>query len=427
LLQRNFGEPSGSTRPLKGMSHGAISPQDVNRRYGGLTNASLAGKAVGITPNAVAASVIKPMNEQAWTNRVGDEFNHIFQSAAQAQARAMHARQMRSRAHRLGLVDPGHLAEKATQLWGSNGGSRLENLARQAAFRLTTGGVTALQTVLHPRDPLERHLLLSKMSEYLGSDQSPAQQDLERSVQQLHQQHGDELLALNNSAAAFAQLNDASPAATATAAGLRSIFLDAGRMPGDAVITATRLAKGLLEKFDGQTFESALRQLGEGVLADLRSPQPSRHAERVGVALTNAGAFMTVRMSLGVARDLKTRLASQGKMLPQSEPRIACTLLESAESGCADAPSFCGALFGTERASEASGNLEVLSSLRQTVQAMPNTWWTADSESSRFQLLEDLDVRMSVLGASGKSPEKDLASRLRERLAANALPEGTQT
>ena len=177
------------------MSHSALPSIDSSRRFGVSANSSI-GVALGVTAASVAPSVIKPMNEQAWENRVGQEHAHIFQSAAQSHLRSSKARELRSRAQRLGLIDPGHLAEKAFQLWGSNGENRLETLARQAAFRLSTGGISALQSSMHSRDPLERHLLLSKMAELLGQNDTRAHEGLEQSVSQLRQHHGDELLAL---------------------------------------------------------------------------------------------------------------------------------------------------------------------------------------------------------------------------------------
>ena len=410
------------------MGHSALPLIDTNLRYAATSNAPR-GLVMGATAAAVAPSTIKPMNEQAWSNRVGEEYNQIFQSAAQATLRAGRAREMRSRSQRLGLVDPGHLADKASQLWGSDGANRLETLARQAAFRLTTGGVSALQASMHSRDPLERHLLYSKMAELLGEDDAAAQKGLEQSVLQLKHHHGDELLALSNTAETFSTLHDTQihkEGDASAAEGLRRIYLDAGRMPGDSVITPLNLARGLLEKVEHSSFETALKKLGEGVLADLRSPQPSRHAERVGVALTNAGAFMTVRMALGISKDLRVRLSSQGTKLRQSDAQIACKLLESAEEGCASMVDLGGSIFGQDQAPAAMANANVLTSLRQAVTSMPTTWWAKDQEGARFQLLEDIDQRMSILKDPANDPAEQIAIRLRAQLSDSSLTPETQ-
>lgn len=377
---------------------------------------------------ATAAGNLKPVNEQAWSHRVGEEFSHVFQSAAQSHLRHARSREARSRAQRLGLVDPGHLAEKALQLWGPGGEERLDALARQALYRLTAGGSSSLNASLQPRDPLERHLLLSKMAEHLGHEDSPAQRELALSVQQLHEHHGDELLALDNSAPAFAKLHPpaAAPEAEADAAtSLRRLYLDAGRTAGDAVVSPNKLARGLLERFEADRFEPALRQLGQGVLADLRSQQPSRHAERVAVALANAGAFMNVRRALGIARELRLRLKALSQDVGGSEAQLASKLLEESDEGCASAHAFAASLLGAQAGDQCLGRSGPLSCLRHAVTCMPAAWWPEAGQPARLQLLEDLDARLRRLSDSGATPASGIESRLRSAAAGQPLaPQG---
>jgi hypothetical protein len=404
------------------------------RRYG--PTAAGAAAALSASTSAAAAYAattgavnLKSMNEQAWSNRVGEEFSHVFQSAAQSHLRHARSREARSRAQRLGLVDPGHLAEKALLLWGAGGEERLDALARQALYRLTAGGSSSLNTSLQPRDPLERHLLLSKMAEHLGHEDSPAQRELALSVQQLHEQHGDELLALDNSAPAFAKLHPQAAAPEAAtddaAAGLRRVYLEAGRTVGDAVVSPNKLARGLLERFDADRFEPALRQLGEGVLADLRSSQPSRHAERVAVALANAGAFMNVRRALGISRELRLRLKASSQDVGASDAQLASKLLEASDEGCASAHAFAAGLLGAQAGEQCLGRSALLSCLRHAVTCMPAAWWPEAGLPARLQLLEDLDARLRRLSDSGATPASGIESRLRSAAAGQPLaPQG---
>lgn len=396
------------------------------RRYASAATGAAASLATSYSAQAAQAAgalMMKPVNDLAWSNRVGEEYSHIFQSAVQSHLRHARSREARSRSQRLGLVDPSHLAEKALQLWGSGGDERLEALARQALYRLTTGGSTSLNASLQPRDPLEQHLLLSKMAEHLGHDEdSPAQRELRLSLQQLQEHHGDELAALERGAPAFAKLHEAAapgsaqatndPAANPAAA-LRRIYLDAGRTEGDAVVSPNKLALGLLARFDADRFEHALRQLGEGVLADLRSPLPSRHASRVAVALSNAGAFMNVRRALGISRELRLRLNAHSQDIEDSEGRLASKLLEVSEQGCASATGFADGLLGEPRGGQCLSRQGSLSCLRHAVGCMPAAWWPDSCGPARLQLLEDLDMRLRRLRDSGATPASGAESRLR--------------
>ncbi len=387
--------------------------------------ASLATAYSAQAAQAAGALMMKPVNDLAWSSRVGEEFSHIFQSAVQSHLRHARSREARSRSQRLGLVDPSHLAEKALQLWGSGGEERLEALARQALYRLTTGGSTSLNASLQPRDPLEQHLLLSKMAEHLGHDEdSPAHRELQLSLQQLQEHHGDELAALERGAPAFAKLHEATAApglaqaaandpAANPAAALRRIYLDAGRTEGDAVVSPNKLALGLLARFDADRFELALHQLGEGVLADLRSPLPSRHASRVAVALSNAGAFMNVRRALGISRELRLRLNAHSQDIEDSEGQLASKLLEVSEQGCASATGFADGVLGERRGGQCLSRPGSLSCLRHAVSCMPPAWWPESGHPARLQLLEDLDMRLHRLSDSGATPASGAESRLR--------------
>lgn len=419
------------------MAQSSSLPIDTStRRYASAAIGAAASLATAYSAQAAQAAgalLMKPVNDLAWSNRVGEEFSHIFQSAVQSHLRHARSREARSRSQRLGLVDPSHLAEKALQLWGSGGEERLEALARQALYRLTTGGSTSLNASLQPRDPLEQHLLLSKMAEHLGHDEdSPAHRELQLSLQQLQEHHGDELAALERGAPAFAKLHEAAavpgspraandPAASPAAA-LRRIYLDAGRTEGDAVVSPNKLALGLLARFDADRFELALRQLGEGVLADLRSPLPSRHASRVAVALSNAGAFMNVRRALGISRELRLRLNAHSQDIEDSEGQLASKLLEVSEQGCASATGFADGVLGEPRGGQCLSRHGSLSCLRHAVGCMPAAWWPESGGPARLQLLEDLDMRLRRLSDSGATPASGVESRLRAAAASGRPP-----
>ena len=360
------------------------------------------------------------MSESSWSGRVGsNEFAEIFQSAANGAKRAAHARALVSRARQLGMFEPSELAEKARQLWGSGGEKKLDASARQAAFQLSTGGIRALQQALESKDPLERLLILSKVSEYLGPDDSSASDDLQNAVLLLRQRHGDEILALSNSASSFAKVRETDNPAEQTAdaaSGLRSVYLDAGRMPGDAVISPQKLAQNLIDQCGESNFSSALEQLSAGVLADLRSSQPSRHALRVGVALTNAGAFTAVRIALGLAKELRGRLAGAGITLDKADPNVACKLLQESAGGCSGSRALCNAIFGEAIVAKATKSPVAMSIVRQVVQSTPDSWWPADKNGAKLKLLNDIDSLLSVLGDAGSSPQAEAASKLRAML-----------
>lgn len=361
-------------------------------------------------------TALRSLNERSWSDRVGDEFSQLFQSAAQAQSRASLAREMRSRSQRLGLVDPNQLADMAARLWGPGGENKLDTLARQAAFRLNASGMAGLEASLSARDPMERQLLLSKMAEHIGRNDVSSERLLQSAARNLQTRHGDELKALHNSAAAFDVLHhmdapDADKAAGASK--LRGIFLDAGRTAGDAVVSAPKLASELLAKFDGPQFEVALMQLGEGVLADLRSAYPSQHAERVAAALTNSGAFMNVRKALGLSRRMRSQLAALGEPLENSDAHVATKLLEEAEVGCADASTWAKSLLGAQQGDRLLNNGAALTSLRSTVTDTPLSWWSDQHQSARFQLLEELDNLASALNRTDQAIGSSIQKRLR--------------
>jgi hypothetical protein len=296
----------------------------------------------------------------------------------------------------------------------------LDALARNAAFQFGSGGAKALQQVLRQMDPLEQLLILSKVSEYLGGGDTPAHEDLETSVQRLTEKHGDEIVALKNSAMAFGKLRDVETDQSPSndpVSGLRSVYLDAGRTPGDSVISPQKLAQSLLEMCDESRFEVALEQLAAGVLADLRSSQPSRHALRVGVALTNAGAFMAVRAALGIAKELRGRLASAGKSLEASDPAVACKLLQESSGGCSTFKALCNAIFGNSASAPVIGSTPILSAIRHVVESIPNSWWPADNNGAKFKLLAEIDSLLSGLGDSARNLSADVASLQREKLA----------
>lgn len=411
---------------IDGMSQSVPTFNPLAASTGRLVDPSLiAARAAESAPSRSGA---KAMSEPVWNGRVGnDEFAEIFQSAAQGAKRAAQSRQLQARAQRLGMFEPADLGNKAREVWGASGEKKLDASARNAAFQLSVGGATALKRVLQHMDPLERLLVLSKVSEYLGPGDTQAHNDLEMAVLQLKEHHDDEIIALKNSAAAFANLRETGPEenpSADSATGLRSVYLDAGRMPGDTVISPQKLARSLMEKCDESKFEAALDQLGAGVLADLRSPQPSRHALRVGVALTNAGALMTVRTAMGIAKDLRGRLASNGKDLEKSNPEIVCAMLDESAGGCSSSNALCNSLFGEGAASRALGSPSALTSVRQAVQATPDSWWPSDNKGSKLKLLDDIDSRISALGEYGKNPSVEVASRLRAKLPKPVSPEG---
>ncbi len=361
-------------------------------------------------------TTLRSVNERAWSDRVGDEFSQLFQSAAQSQSRAAMAREMRSRSQRLGLLDPSLLAEMAARLWGASGENKLDALARQAAFRLNSSGLAGLETSLSPRDPMERQLLLSKMAEHIGRNDAASERILQSAARNLQARHGDELKALHNSAPAFDVLHhmDApDPSKAAGASELRSIFLDAGRTAGDAIISAPKLANQLLAKFDGPQFEVALMQLGEGVLADLRSMHPSQHAERVSAALTNSGAFMNVRKALALSRRMRAQMAAQGEAIENSDAFVATKFLEEADAGCSEASRLTRSLVGDEQAERMLAHGGALTCLRQSMSDMPLSWWS--DQPARLKLLDDLDDLTNALNR----PDQTLAFSIQKRLRAD--------
>ena len=376
--------------------------------------------------SAPGRSGAKAMSEPAWKGRAGvDEFAEIFQSAAQGVKRAAQSRQLQAKAQQLGIFEPADLGNKAREVWGAAGEKKLDASARNAAFQLSSGGATALKHALQQMDPLEKLLVLSKVSEYLGPGNSQAHDDLEMAVLQLKEHHDDEIIALKNSATAFASLRETGPEQAPSAdstTGLRSVYLDVGRTPGDSVVSPQKLAHSLLEKCDEGKFEAALDQLGAAVLADLRTPQPSRHALRVGVALTNAGAFTTVRTALGIAKELRGRLASTGKDLEKSNPEVVCALLDESAGGCSNSKALFSSLFGEGAATRALGSPSTLTSVRQAVQATPESWWPSDNKGAKLKLLDDIDSRVSVLGDSVRNPSAEIESRLRAKLPKPAAP-----
>lgn len=335
---------------------------------------------------------MKPLNERAWADKVGSEYSQLFQEAAQAQSRAMTARNTLSRSQRSGMMDPSQLAQLSTQLWGAQGENKLDALARQALFRMSTSGLAGLEACLHPRDPLERMMLLSKMSELMGGGDSASQQMLQTVTRDLQDRHGDEIKALKNSADSFDVMHHTNAAGAKDDAGataLRSIYLSAGRTTGDAILSAPKLATQLLAKFDGAQFELALMQLGEGVLADLRSAHPSRHSERVSAALTNSNVFVSIRTALRLSQKMRSRLASLGEEVETTDPFMATKFLEEADRGCAEANQLARSLVGDSQAERMLQNRETLACLREIGLEIPLPWWP--DLAPRLKLLADLD------------------------------------
>ncbi len=375
-----------------------------------------------VTGQAAQQLTMTPLNARAWTDRVGSEYSQLFQEAAQAQSRAMTARNTLSRSQRSGMLDPSQLTNLSTQLWGAQGEAKLDALARQALFRMNASGLAGLEACLYPRDPLERMMLLSRMSELIGREDSASQRMLQTAGRDLQDRHGDEIKALENSTGAFDVMHHTDAAGANKAAGatdLRLIYLNAGRTAGDAILSAPKLATQLLAKFDGAQFELALMQLGEGVLADLRSACPSRHSERVSAALTNSNVFTNIRTALGLSRKMRTRMASLGEEVEATDPYLATKLLEEADRGCAEAHQLARSLVGDSQADRMLQNRDALTCLRQSGFEIPMPWWS--DPAARLKLLADLDKLADSFNRPDHAPGFSFQERLRNGLQKDRL------
>jgi hypothetical protein len=369
-----------------------------------------------------ASAQIKTLSEGVYLERNGDEFSQLFKSTAMSHQNAIKSRHRPAKGQQ-DLIDPKELADRAKQLWGADGDKKLDALARDATFKLQNGGRSALNQALQNRDPLERLLLLSKMSELIGDDAS-ARQDLEHVTKNLYIHHGDEIKSLSRTVTPFAQL--AKIAADAPQE-LRSLYLEAGRSTGDAVVSALKLAKGLLKKFDTKHFETALRQMNEGVLVELRKSNPTRNATRASIALTNSSAFMTVRKSLSMARELRTRWASKGLRASATDGELACALLEECENGANEPNQMLSNLLGEQDGETVMDDPHLLMDLHHTVNNTPLSWWPESLEGSRFQVLEKMSARIDALNectlpTKTIQREQKLRRQTIQRLAPNRSP-----
>jgi hypothetical protein len=341
----------------------------------------------------------------------GQEHLKNFTNFSQAKRAQTEAR-LRMQGDRRRTMNPGQLKGKATELWGDQGEEKLATLAREGLFKLRGSGQQnsyspeALQSSLKERSPYERFLILSKMSSVLAPGTSPERTNLEEAVAQLHEHHGDEVIAAERAAPAFAKLDEVSETGSQD---LHALYLNAGRTTGDAVVTARKLAEGLMAKFGAKNFDTALQQITRTVSSELIQMQPTRHATRVQVAMTNSAAFDTVRKAAGLvglkrSNGLRQMLAADGLKTEKTDGEVAVGLLQQCEQGTNDPHQFAQALFGEESRIVLDSS-KLLRHLRKCINETPPSWWPPKLENTRFQLLKSINSRLEVLGNSGKQPD----------------------
>ncbi len=361
---------------------------------------------------------IRTLNEGDYLQRNGDEFSELFKSSATTHQNVLKSRH-RSTLEQQGFIDQKELPDRVSQLWGSAGEKKLDTLARDATFKLRHGGRSALNQALQKRNPLERLLLLSKMSALIDPQDTASRQDLELALKNLYTQHSDEIKTLERKATPFAKLTTTPPQESDL------INLEAHRTTGDAVISAIKLAKGLLKKFDPQNFETALHQFNTSVLVELRKSNATRHTTRASVALTNSSAFMTVRKALFMAKELRERLAAKGLRTNATDAQLASALLEECEAGACEPSQMLGNLLGEQDGQTVMDNPHLLMDMQYTVNNTPLSWWPESLETSRFQLLEKISTHIEALNectqpARAAQREQQLRAQSHEKSRAAA-------
>jgi hypothetical protein len=367
-------------------------------------------------------SKIEQISLEVYHEQKGEDHLKSFKSLDHANKAKTEAR-LRMQGDRRRVMNPGQLKGKATELWGEEGEEKLATLAREGLFKLRGSGdysPAALQSTLKERSPYERFLILSKMSSVLAAGPGRERTDIEAAVAQLHEHHGDEVTAAERAAPAFAKLDQVSETGSQD---LHALYLNAGRTTGDAIVTARKLAEGLMAKFGSKNFDTALQQVKKTVAGELGQMHPTRHATKVLVAITNSAAFDTVRKAAGLvglkrSNGLRQMLAADGLKTDKSDGEVAVGLLQQCELGTNDPHQFAQALFG-EESRIVMDSFKLLGHLRKCINETPPSWWPPKLDGTRFQLLKSINARLEVLGDSGKQPDlarKEQALRVQAKM-----------
>jgi hypothetical protein len=192
---------------------------------------------------------------------------------------------------------------------------------------------------------------------------------------------------------------DAARNSRGLSAGLRDLRFKIGaRAKGgvDEELTAMVMAKTLLKTVGAKYTEEVMESVCSRLMPALRTISAFKEAAYI-LTMSDAVTFSIARTGFKIARDLKRDLVDKAGILPkQHHVEAAAILFTAAEQG-----------WGKGKASQLLNQLvdldgappltraKVLSVMRGAINLLPPTTWPHDKQSTKFDLIEDIDRQIS--------------------------------